>query len=250
MMKNELDELAGAYEDTSGFYRENMLTHEWYAQRIVATMRQKGHTSLISLGIGHSIVSETLLDNLTDSLQKYYIIDGSPEIIAAFQKKHQLPGQVLLINEWFEKYTPPAPVDAVEMGFVLEHVDNPLLVAKRYAGFLKPGGSLFIAVPNACSLHRRVGVEAGLLSDIYNLSEQDRGFGHKRYFDCQSLTKLVNDAGLKIVKTEGLFLKPITTSQMEALSLPPNVMSAFIKVGMNYPELSNAIYMEVTRDEP
>jgi hypothetical protein len=108
---------------------------------------------------------------------------------------------------------------------------------------------LFIAVPNAGSLHRRVGVAAGLLSDIYNLSEQDRGFGHKRYFDCQSLTKLVNDAGLKIVTTEGLFLKPITTSQIKALALPPNVLEAFMKVGVAYPELSNAIYMEVTRAE-
>jgi 2-polyprenyl-3-methyl-5-hydroxy-6-metoxy-1,4-benzoquinol methylase len=246
-MKNELDKLAGAYVETSDFYQDNVLMLDWYAHRMVNTMQERKHRSLISLGIGHTIVSKTIMENMAEALEQYWIIDGSAEIIAEFKKKNTVPHQVSLINEWFENFTPRAQVDAIEMGFVLEHVDNPLSLVKQYAQFLKPGGTMFIAVPNAGSLHRIIGFEAGLLPSIYNLSPQDIGYGHKRYFDLQSITTLIHDAGLQVVKTEGLLLKPIATSQMQALGLSQEVMMALMKVGVAYPELSNAIYMEVTR---
>lgn len=245
-MKNKLDELAGAYVETSDFYQDNVLMLDWYARRMVSTLQEHNYRSMISLGIGHTIVSTTVLETMSETLEQYWIIDGSAEIIANFKKNNSLPEQVCLVNEWFENFVLPHKVDAIEMGFVLEHVDDPLEILKQYAQFLNPGGTLFIAVPNASSLHRIIGYEAGLLDNIYNLSPQDIGYGHKRYFDIQSLTELVHTAGLKITNTEGLLLKPIATSQMKALQLAPEVMTALMKVGVKYPELSNAIYMEVT----
>jgi hypothetical protein len=126
-------------------------------------------------------------------------------------------------------------------------VDDPALVLGRYAGFLRPGGRLVVVVPNALSLHRRFGHAAGLLLDPYALSPQDLELGHKRYFDPASIRGLVERAGLRVLRCEGVFLKSLTTSQLQGLGLPEAVWRAFFEVGVAHPEIANAIYLETTR---
>lgn len=66
-----------------------------------------------------------------------------------------------------------------------------------YKKFLSDDGKIIIAVPNAEAMNRRIGYYANLLDDLHKLSDMDRLFGHKRYFDIQSIKKLVTDAGFK-----------------------------------------------------
>jgi 2-polyprenyl-3-methyl-5-hydroxy-6-metoxy-1,4-benzoquinol methylase len=133
------------------------------------------------------------------------------------------------------------------MGFVLEHVADPALVLGRCAGFLTPRGVVAIAVPNARSLHRLVGQRAGLLDDLYRLSEADQALGHRRYFDRDSLVRLVEAAGLRVLACEGILLKCLTTAQLASLRLGPRVLRAFCELATGYPEIANAIYLEASR---
>jgi 2-polyprenyl-3-methyl-5-hydroxy-6-metoxy-1,4-benzoquinol methylase len=148
------------------------------------------------------------------------------------------------VRAFFEDYEPQAPLDAVEMGFVLEHVADPGRLLARYAGFLAPGGVVAIAVPNARSLHRLVGQRAGLLDDLFRLSEHDRALGHRRYFDRERLEQLVEAAGLRVLGCEGILLKPLTTGQLKRLALGPEVMRAFCEVARDYPDIANSLYLE------
>lgn len=66
------------------------------------------------------------------------------------------------MTAYFEEYSPDEKFDVIIMGFVLEHVDNPDLILERYRHFLKPGGRLYIAVPNAKSLNRRLDLSLAL----------------------------------------------------------------------------------------
>jgi len=134
----------------------------------------------------------------------------------------------------------------IEMGFILEHVDDPDEVLTRYRGFLRAGGNLFMAVPNAKSLHRLIGHRAGLLDDMYRLSEDDLQLGHKRYFDCTAFTQLALRCGLKVVSIEGLFLKPFTTNQLASLNLDAEIWQALYNIGGPFPEISNAVMIEAT----
>jgi SAM-dependent methyltransferase len=244
-MAQYLDELASIYGQENQFYQENIIMLEWYAKRMISTIQNRQYKSFLSLGIGFTITTKSFVDNLHSMLENYWIVEGSNNVIEEFTARLSLPANVHIVNELFERFLPEQPVDGIEMGFVLEHVDDPLSLLQKYAKFLKPGGSIFIAVPNANSLHRQVGVEAGLLNSIYNLGKEDLASGHQRYFDMQSLTQLVDEAGLTIANSEGLFLKPIATSQMKALDLSPQVLQAFLKVGLKYPEIANCICLEV-----
>jgi hypothetical protein len=104
---------------------------------------------------------------------------------------------------------------------------------------------MYIAVPNANSLHRLIGFEAGLLSDVHNLSEYDLQLGHKRYFDMDILSEMIQKANLKITNKSGILLKPITTSQMKDLGWGENVINALLNLGEKFPEISNSILIEV-----
>jgi SAM-dependent methyltransferase len=247
MEPRELDRLKGAYGPGFRYHDENLAMLGWYVERMMAALGQANARTLISLGIGHGVVGRAILDGLASRLDEYTVVEGSPEAVAAFRASTAVPANVRLVTAFFEDFDPGAPVDAVEMGFVLEHVDDPAAVLARYARFLRPGGRMAVVVPNARALHRRFGHAAGLLDDMFRLSPDDLLLGHKRYFDLASITALVRAASLTVERVEGVYLKCLTTAQLGALALPPEVRRAFFTVGVEHPDLCNAIYLEAVR---
>jgi|JI9StandDraft_1071089.scaffolds.fasta_scaffold16504_3 SAM-dependent methyltransferase len=244
----ELDGHAKAYESTFPHYRENQIVHVAYGHRVARHIEACGAQKVLSLGIGHSDVARPILELLTrQRISRYVIVDGSPVIIDNFRMSLPVvPAGLDLIEGFFETFDPVERFDVIEAGFVFEHVDDPMFILKRLHALLTPGARLFIAVPNARSLHRTLGHEAGLLPDLFELSNADRALGHQRYFDVPSLHALVTTAGFRIESTEGMLLKPFTTSQMAQLQLSDSIWAALQVVAREYPELSNAICLEAT----
>lgn len=240
----DLDAHLAAYQQEFEFYEENQWYLRHYAERVCAVVRERKLRSLLSLGIGHEVVSGKLMAELGRSIERYTILEGSAAIIAQFRSANRPGDDVELIHTRFEDFVAERRFDGIEMGFVLEHVDEPLALVRRFKSLLSPGGTMFIAVPNARSLHRLIGHEAGLLDDVYRLSEQDHALGHKRYFDLERITALVEAAGLEIVHRQGLMLKPVTAAQMKALGWEKNIIDALFKVGDRYPEIANCILIE------
>jgi SAM-dependent methyltransferase len=247
MHGEDLDRLNSAYGPEFRYHEENLAMLGWYVERMMAALTRAGARSLIGLGIGHGVVGRAILSGLAPRLAQYTVVEGSPEAVAAFRASTEVPPNVRIENAFFEDYDPGAPVDAVEMGFVLEHVDDPAAVIARYAGFLRPGGTMVVVVPNARALHRRFGHAAGLLDDLFRLSAADLELGHKRYFDLASITSLVEAARLRVTRVEGVYLKCLTTGQLQSLALPEAVKRAFFTEGVAHPDLCNAIYIEAVR---
>src|SRR5687768_7195439 len=144
MEKQDLDRLKGAYGPEFRYHEENLAMLGWYVERMMGALARSQARTLVSLGIGHGVVGRAILSGLASSLSEYTVVEGSPEAVADFRASTAVPPNVRLVNALFEEYTPPSPVDAVEMGFVLEHVDDPAAVLARYAGFLRPGGTMVV----------------------------------------------------------------------------------------------------------
>ena len=245
MTRNEdLDSYQDAYQPDFKFDSENLSTLDWYSRRMCHDMRTLGTQSVLSLGIGHRVVSQNIEKEFSENLSSHTILEGSKEIIENYKAKYGKHQNVDIIHTYFEEFETEQRFDAIEAGFVMEHVDDPHEVLGHIKKFVVPGGKIYLAVPNATSLHRQIGNKAGLLDDMYKLSEYDLQLGHKRYFDVESFKQLAKDCGLQIVKVEGIYLKPVTTSQIESLELTDDVMRALYEMGLAYPELCNSIYME------
>ncbi len=226
-MNLETEQDAIAYD--RNYVLDNRLTLTWYPQR-VTTMARTG--SMLELGLGHGYSTDYFAQNFG----RYLVVEGSQEMIDRFRDRFPNKG-IEVAHSYFEDFETDERFDAIGMGFVLEHVDNPAAIMRNFTRFLAPDGSIFLAVPNAESLHRRFGHAAGLLPDIQALSQADREFGHKRYFTLASLREMVEGVGLTVRKVEGLLLKPITTQQMIDLNLNESILRAMLTVGIDYPEL-------------
>lgn len=243
-MTNELDSHAGTYGEDQRFYAENMLTEKTYCRRIIAALDGRRGITLLSLGLGHGLTARELNAGLAGRLERHVVLEGSREMIGRF-KKQPVPAPALDIVEcFFEDFDSDRKFDAIEMGFVLEHVEDPLKLLSKYRDSLAVDGSLFIGVPNALSLHRKLGHMAGLLDDPYKLSEMDLKYGHRRYFDLESLKACVVQAGFTIRSSQGLLMKPFTERQMQLLGLEPPVWEALAEVSKDYPAIANSIFLE------
>lgn len=243
-MANELDSHAQTYGEDQRFYAENILTERTYCRRIIEALAGRKEIRLLSLGLGHGLTARELNAGLAGRLARHVVLEGSREMIERFEKQ-QAPAPALQIIEcFFEDFRSDEKFDAIEMGFVLEHVEDPALILRKYRDALAEGGSLFIGVPNALSLHRKLGHLAGLLADPYKLSEMDLKYGHRRYFDLESLQACVKGAGFKVRSAQGLLMKPFTEAQMQSLGLKPAVWDALADVSKDYPAIANSMFVE------
>ena len=236
-MSDSLDSHLAAYTGGFAYTLDNEIILNWYPERILELTQSRG--SLLELGVGHGFSSV----KFSSQFSRHVVVDGSRAIIDQFKKNYPAcKSQV--IESYFEKFDISEKFDAMVMGFVLEHVEDPGQILRRFKKFLVPSGRCFIAVPNAESLHRRVGKEAGLLGDCMTLGAGDLALGHRRLYTVASLKLELETAGYRLVKTEGLFLKPFTTEQIESLKLKREILRAMCVVGVEYPELSCALLAE------
>lgn len=236
-MGNELDNYVDAYKDSFNYALDNELMLNWYPERILKLARGN---SLLELGLGHGYTSL----KFSESFSRHLLIEGSEKIIDQFNEKHR-NHKIEIIQSYFEAFDTTEKFDVIVMGFILEHVDDPEIILRRFRRFLSPNGSIFITVPNSEALNKRFGFEAGLIENMSMLSKADLDLGHKRLFTVKSLETLVRNQGYSIKETEGIFLKPVTTQQIINLNLSKEILEAMLKVGVNYPELCVAILMQI-----
>lgn len=238
MSKHDLDSFKNAYGQSFAYDFDNRLILNWYPQRILQRA-QEG--ALLELGLGHGFTTALF----SERFSRHVVLDGSLAVITQFKSGYP-DCRADVVETYFEDFTTEERFDVIVMGFVLEHVNDPLTLLQKYSEFLKPEGQLFIAVPNAEALNKRVGLAAGLLDDIGRLSEGDLELGHLRLFTVESLRRLVNEAGYVVVHLEGIFLKPLTTKQLQQLELSDQILQGFLQVGIDYPELCVGLLLEAT----
>lgn len=236
-MNSHLDSFVTAYDEGFGYAFDNNIILNWYAGRIVELCPEGGR--LLELGIGHGYTT----NNFSRHFSRHVVIDGSKSVIERF--RNQYPDcKATVIHSYFENFESEDRFDVIVMGFILEHVSNPQAILQRFKQFLSPGGRCFVAVPNGESLHRRLGHAAGLLDDLMALGRGDRELGHERLYSLSSISSELKRAGYSATRKEGIFLKPLTTSQLESLHLEQKVIEAMCKIGIDYPELSCALLFE------
>ncbi|WP_025917133.1 bifunctional 2-polyprenyl-6-hydroxyphenol methylase/3-demethylubiquinol 3-O-methyltransferase UbiG [Herminiimonas sp. CN] len=237
-MKNTLDNHVQAYQGLSIYDFDNTIQLKWYPQRVVQF--SKGATSLLELGLGHGITTGVFEQHF----KRHVVVDASPAVIENFRQRYPRT-KVEIAESYFETFDTSERFDVIVFGYILEHVDDPISILKHFRSFLAPGGRMFVTVPNAEVLNRRLGHLAGLLPDMQQLSDHDLLLGHKRYYTVESLQKDIQQAGYEIQRLEGIYLKPLTTSQMISLNLNEDVIQALCLAAIDYPELSCGILAEL-----
>ena len=234
---DDLDAVASEYFPKAATAIENDLILHWYPRRIAERF---GHCeALLELGIGHGFTASIF----SEACDQHVILEGSQLVIEQFREKHP-DSTAELVEGYFENYETSVRFVVIIMGFILEHVDDPGLVLRRYRALLKPGGKLFVAVPNGKSMNRRLGLELGLIDDLYSLNANDHALGHKRQFCRDTLKGLLADCGYRVEHEEGIYLKPLPLHVLKTLTDFEANLQAMLRVGVDFPDLCVALLME------
>lgn len=231
----KLDKISEIYDSEKDFDRHLIE----YGFKVIS--KHLAGPKILELGCADGVMTKMLRESC-DSLD---VVDGSKKYIDKL--KERFGDKIRCFVSLFEDFQAPTVYNSIVMARVLEHVDDPVVLLKKVSGCLsqKEGSYLHIIVPNAFSLHRRIGVKMRLIDSCAEMSERDKKFGHKRVYDLQSLKKDIEEAGLEMVHHQGIFLKPLSNAQME--SWDKKLLDAFFEIGKELPEYCAEIYVKCAK---
>jgi len=191
--------------------------------------------AILEMGPAEGTMTD-LLYNLGNPLT---LVEGSSLFCKQLREKYP---DVEVIHSLFEDFSTEKKYQTIILGHVLEHIDDPVFILQQVKQFLKEDGIILAAVPNANSIHRQAAVCMGLIPNVKTFSELDIHHGHRRVYTMDELKNDFSLAGLRLNKTGGYWLKPISNSQIEK-DWTPEMMMAFMKLGEKYPEIAAEIYI-------
>ena len=230
-----LDEFLSFYQGDKALIEERFITK--------ATLKLVSEycdgKNVLNLGLGNGLIAEYV----TGIAKSQVIVEGSPEIIDKFSNR--VPSSELVLK-YFEDIQDVEKYDIVLANHVLEHVADPRgILHSNIMPALVPGGKLIATVPNALSLHRRIGKSMGLLEHCDDLNANDIRGGHKRVYYPDQFKEDIELAGFTIDFFGGYNIKLVSLQQMKdwsddlleaiydvSLGLPPEICSNLLAVGV------------------
>lgn len=229
-----LDEISQWYDSRRGLNRE-LVRHA--VRRILATT---SGCRALELGCASGVMTEELARrfahlDVVEGAERYArharaILDGCERGSQRGRVHHCL----------FEEFDPAERYDLIVMAWILEHVADPGDLVRRAAEWLAPGGEIHIVVPNAESLHRRVGMCMGLLGRLDELNQGDLAMSHRRVYTWERVADDIAAAGLRLATMDGILLKPLPSALMDAY--PQELRDAFFELAPLAPRLCSEIY--------
>jgi SAM-dependent methyltransferase len=145
-------------------------------------------------------------------------VEGALNNLEFGRRKYAENLSVAFVHSSFEEFDTDRKFDWIIMGGMLKHLEDPVSFLNKSHRWLKPGGRLIATTPNPKSLHRRVGVEMGLLPDLESLTPTDLQVGNLRHYDLQSFEALIADGGYAVSTIATAMLKPASSDLMESWS--------------------------------
>lgn len=219
--RTRLDTVAGWYKAGDGF--EGRMVRQ-SAARIARWCRG---ASCLEVGAAEGHVTSVLASRF----ERLVVVEPAEDYAAAVRAL-RLPG-VEVVMSLIEEFSSAEHFETIVLSHVLEHVASPGDVLTRCRALLAPDGVLLAVVPNAGSIHRRIGVHLGILPASDALSAADHSIGHRRVYDEQTFRQELQSADMVVHSLVGHFLKPLSNAQLD--QLPVDVQEALIAIGDELP---------------
>ncbi len=187
---------------------------------------------------------------LVKEFGKTEVLEGSKELVKKLSQKFE--DDVVVHEGYLESFEPKDLYDNIYLIHTLEHLDSPVEGLLRLKDWLKPDGRIFIAVPNAHALSRRIAVEMGVVEYLNAVTPTESKFGHTVTFSLDSLKSVINKANLNIVSYGGVLLKTLANYQFDQALLSGIISNEYLiaadKLSKEFPDLSSSIYAIASKD--
>ena len=229
-------------DSISAFYEKGDFMDELMMDRELDLIKRyptEGKSAL-EVGCGSGSCTERLIKIFPD----LEVIEPSPNNIELLHSR--LP-EVVCHASLLEDLDLGRKFDYVFFLNVLEHVVDPVQSLRHLEKLVRHEGLIFISVPNCMSLNRRAGYKMGLLQDYEQLAPKDIEVGHRRLYTVDRLNAHCEQAGLKVTAIKGIYLKPLSESQMTSLGQP--AIRAFLEIGEDIPHYCASLFAVATKKD-
>jgi len=227
-------------ESINAFYKKGDYMDELMINREIEIIKQyyiEGKNAL-EVGCGSGSSTEKLYKIFND----IEVVEPSKKNIALLKSK---VSNVVCHESLLENFFASRKYDFIFFLNVLEHVEDPIASLKHLANLVRHEGLIFISVPNCMSLNRRAGYKMGILENYEKMAPKDYEVGHRRLYTVDMLKDHCDLAGLKIVSLKGIYLKPLSETQM--ITLGDDAVRAFYSLGEEIPEYCASLLAIATK---
>jgi len=191
------------------------------------------------MGCSSLVVSKIL----ASVARQFEIVEGSEKF--ASEARKYFGSNVIVHHALFEEFSPTKKYEAIVLTNTLHHLEEPRKVLMRVKKWLARAGTVYITVPNMLSLHRRIGVKMGLLSDVFATTERNIAFEQSGRYTKETLEELCISSGFHIKESFGFFLKPFSDEQMALLNPSDELIEALYKLGKEFEAIASLLYIEM-----
>jgi 2-polyprenyl-3-methyl-5-hydroxy-6-metoxy-1,4-benzoquinol methylase len=229
--KEVLEEIANFYNVAEDFDYFNTKL----ASRIICPYCD--NKDVLEIGCATGEMTEDLI-KVSKSL---IVIEPSETYCKAIHNK--FGANITIYNCFINEVNEPIHADIMVLAGLLHHIKAPSEFLHSLKRFLDRDGSILATVPNMTSLHRRIGVKASLLRDIYGTTDRNIQFSQYGRYDKLSFEKLFEDNGFEVVESYGYMLKPFSSEQMMSLRLDWDIVNALFELGKEYEGLASQLFI-------
>ncbi len=199
----------------------------------------------LEMGCFTGDVTELIADRYADLT----VVEASAELVAKAQAR--LGSRARFVHGTFERVDLADRYDAIFLIHTLEHLDDPVAVLRRVNDWLTESGRLFVVVPNANAASRQIAVQMGLIAANDSVTPEERMHGHRKTYRLDTLERDARDAGLSVVRSGGVFFKPLANFQFDRLMggdvITDEYLEGCYRLGMHYPDLCASIWLVCER---
>ena len=169
-----------------------------------------------------------------------HIVEGAELHVEHARQRYAGRTDVSIEHARFDDFRTDRRYDSIIAGDMLRYVEDPRAFLNRLRDALAPDGRLIATVPNALSLHRRIGTLIGMQPHPAAFDARDREVGNLRSYDRYSLRHELRAAGLQVLELRGCFLKPLSSAQMNEWS--DELLGAYLEMGDELEDYAWFIY--------
>ena len=240
-----IERYALAYEHDYDFEAVMVAARQRQVAAFLAARRPR---IVVEAGCGTELLCRRA-EELDIPFERWVIVEPSRRFAAGARARACASGRVAVVESFLEDAVVAvtdeggAGADVVICSSLLHEVSEPAHFLAAARELLAADGHLYVDVPNARSLHRRLARGMGLIAHETELSGRNRALAQDRVFDADSLRAELSAAGFRILEEGGYFLKPFTSAQMADLAfLDARMADGLCEIGRELPDLAAEIF--------
>lgn len=137
--------------------------------------------------------------------------------------------------------------DLIVCSSLLHEVPEPDKLLKAIRAVCNDKTIVHINVPNMYSMHRLLGVEVDIISNVFDKSEGNKRFQQNTNFDMRKLKDIVENNEMEVIEEGSYFIKPFSHKQMaemlETKIINEKILDGLYNMTKYMPQFGSEIYV-------